>query len=292
MLLLDRKALDEFTLTPVLPQLVDYLIATTQLVVQVPAVSGPAAHPLLATFVGRLCLHLNVQTPTLMATLCLLVRLRSALPAGTVGMATTQHRVFLGCLIVAAKTCNDLLPLNKHWTQYTDGLLTQAEVNAMEREVIGHLGWQVLVTCDELIACHQPFLRPICKRMAELQSRVLRVLNANARRDVLKPVPALPRDGEENMPRTSTQNSIFSNALAGLMLTAPTVMSVLLLRSRRVMKSAALTDLVALYASPVSPKESSSEFQCRPLRLSRMSHTPTKIKVPPRLHRMLLLQIS
>lgn len=47
-------------------------------------------------------------------------------------MHCTRHRVFLACLIVAAKYLNDSSPKNRHWTKYA-ALFSLAEVNLMVR---------------------------------------------------------------------------------------------------------------------------------------------------------------
>ncbi|KAF6062854.1 Cyclin, N-terminal domain family protein [Candida albicans] len=82
-------------------------------------------------------------------------------------METTRHRIFLSALIVAAKSLNDSSPLNKHWTKYTDGLLTLEEVNLAERELLNILNWKTNITKEELIISLYPFLQPIIRQHEE-----------------------------------------------------------------------------------------------------------------------------
>lgn len=179
----DREALKIFSRQPVNLDMINFLVSTTNSIIQVKPqqpqqLPSPASLSLLllllinstteilsvnppitlTQFIKNLIKYSNVQTPTLMATLVYLNKLRNYLPANAVGMETTRHRIFLSALIVAAKSLNDSSPLNKHWTKYTDGLLTLQEVNLAERELISILNWNVNITQDELIYTLQPFL--------------------------------------------------------------------------------------------------------------------------------------
>lgn len=102
-----------------------------------------------------------MQTPTLMTALVYLNRLRGILPGNAVGMGTTRHRIFLASLILSAKTLNDSSPLNRHWTKYTDGLLTNKEINLAERELISLLRWNLNISEKELALVLHPFLLKI-----------------------------------------------------------------------------------------------------------------------------------
>lgn len=160
----DREALRLFLLQPVSRDMVDFLAATTALVIQIRQQKHDTQRPVpLTHFILRLVEHSNVQTPTLMALLVFLNRLRNVLPGNAVGMETTRHRIFLASLILAAKALNDLSPMNKHWTRYTDGLMCNAEVNSAERELIALLQWDVAVKENELITVLQPFLSGIVR---------------------------------------------------------------------------------------------------------------------------------
>ncbi|KAL6453262.1 PCL2 PHO85 cyclin-2 [Candida maltosa Xu316] len=161
--------------------MINFLVATTNSIIQVKPSKKqqPAQHTCkivaykhtisLTHFIKNLIAYSNVQTPTLMATLVYLNKLRNLLPANAVGMETTRHRIFLSALIVAAKSLNDSSPLNKHWTKYTDGLLTLEEVNLAERELINILKWNVTIKHDELIITLQPFLIGIKQKLLQKQ---------------------------------------------------------------------------------------------------------------------------
>lgn len=177
----DKEALRLFSRQPVSQEMIAFLVNTTKSVLQirrkkplyqplkdtgmlVSPVKGPVA---LSDFIYRLIKYLNVQTPTLMASLIFLDRLRRILPANSVGMETTRHRVFLASLILSAKFLNDSSPLNKHWARYTDGLLSVDEVNMAERELIALLKWDITIREDELILVLQPFLSGIKESIAK-----------------------------------------------------------------------------------------------------------------------------
>lgn len=149
--------------------MVQYLVDVTTSLIKV----KPAAYPSppssptseapvpLFEFIRRLIKHSNVQTPTLMSTLVYLARLKTILPSNVYGIETTRHRIFLGCLILAAKSLNDSSPINKHWTAYTDGLLTLTEVNTIERELLEYLDWNLTITNNDLKFSLSYFLEPI-----------------------------------------------------------------------------------------------------------------------------------
>jgi len=177
----DSEALKIFSQQRVNSQMISLLVATTNSIIQVktPPVNYsaiPGTDALIAPkpkavslhgFIKNLIKYSNVQTPTLMATLIYLNRLRNILPANAVGMETTRHRIFLSSLILAAKSLNDSSPLNKHWTKYTDGLLSLKDVNLAERELIALLKWNITINENELITALQPFLSSIKQRLRE-----------------------------------------------------------------------------------------------------------------------------
>lgn len=178
----DREALKIFSRQPVNGDMINYLVSTTNSIIQVKSSTKKKFNSLstsdilvspilkksisLRDFIKNLIKYSNVQTPTLMATLIYLNKLRNLLPANAIGMETTRHRIFLSALILSAKSLNDSSPLNKHWTKYTDGLLTIGEVNMAERELIGLLNWNVNINEEDLIISLQPFLIPIKQQLA------------------------------------------------------------------------------------------------------------------------------
>lgn len=185
----DLEALYIFLNKPVSSEMVHYLVATTTSIISVPKGdaethsadctdypsppqspqnSGKSAThiPSLYEFIQRLIQHSHVQSTTLMTCLIYLNRLKQVIAANSVGMATTHHRIFLGAMLLAAKYTNDSSPMNKHWTAYTDGLLSLREVNALEIEMIQYIGWGNLrFENSDLIHCLSYFLEPIKRKL-------------------------------------------------------------------------------------------------------------------------------
>ncbi|CCD22385.1 cyclin family protein NDAI_0A02270 [Naumovozyma dairenensis CBS 421] len=175
----DYEALLQFNKKSVSHEMVHFLATNTASIIQVKKGNNivttengiPIEIPPLSNFIKNLVMHSNVQTPTLMATSVYLSKLRLIIPKNVYGMETTRHRIFLGCLILAAKTLNDSSPLNKHWTKYTDGLLHIREVNTIERELLEYFEWNVTITTSELIKCLSPFLQPIKEQIIKRQQQ-------------------------------------------------------------------------------------------------------------------------
>ncbi|CAL9732243.1 PHO85 cyclin-2 [Monosporozyma unispora] len=118
--------------------------------------------PSLTDFITALVSNSRVGTSILMSTTVYLNRLQRILPGNIIGMETTRHRLFLGCLIIAAKTLNDNSPMNKHWSKHSNGLLSNKEINTVERELLAYLQWDVVFTTKELCDClREKFLVPI-----------------------------------------------------------------------------------------------------------------------------------
>lgn len=191
----DSKALNVFVLQPVSKEMIDLLVLATLHVLPCLAekvssgatgsadlayplppllpLQGPRL-PLLTTFITKLVRYTHVYTGTLMTTLVYLERLRSRLPQDAQGLPCTRHRIFLACLVLLAKYHNDLLPKNKHWTRYTDGLFERLDVNLMERQLLQLLDWDLRVLQLQLCAALASFLEPI-RRDLRLAQRLRRV---------------------------------------------------------------------------------------------------------------------
>ncbi|EDO19050.1 hypothetical protein Kpol_2000p14 [Vanderwaltozyma polyspora DSM 70294] len=156
-----QEALSYFIRQPVSHDMICFLASTTDSIIQLKPSSNEANIPSIFEFIKGLIKHSNVQTSTLMASTVYLTKLRSILPANVYGIESTKHRIFLGCLILAAKSLNDSSPLNKHWTKYTNGLLNLADVNTIERELLAYLNWDTIIKQEDLIGCLSSFLKPI-----------------------------------------------------------------------------------------------------------------------------------
>lgn len=143
-------------------EMVDELVSVTESVISIVPDPSPAQGkqelPTLRTFIVKLIDYTNVYTATLIMTLCYLRRLQAKLPSHATGLPSTQHRIFLSCLILSAKNHNDSSPLNKHWTNYTDGLFTLQDVNLMERQLLSLLDWNITIRETEILQVMRPLM--------------------------------------------------------------------------------------------------------------------------------------
>ena len=149
--------------------MIRYLSTITESIIQVrktnSMVSIALPPPPMEKFIKHLCINSNVQTPTLMATTVYLEKLKNIIPSNVYGIESTRHRIFLGCLVLAAKTLNDSSPLNKHWAKYTDNLLQLREINTIERELLEYFDWNIKITTNELIGSLSYFIQPIKQKI-------------------------------------------------------------------------------------------------------------------------------
>jgi len=132
--------------------------------------------PSVERFIAELVHRSQVQVATLMSTLVYLDRLKARLPAVAKGGKCTVHRIFLACLILAAKNLNDSSPKNKHWARYSYGSsattstpfgFSLTEVNLMERQLLCLLDFNLRITREDLYDAFEPFLIPIVRRLEE-----------------------------------------------------------------------------------------------------------------------------
>ena len=158
-----RQALKYFFRQRVDERMILYLIKMTEKIIKV---QEPTKSELLNgfhslyDFIEALVKGSNVQTPTLMATTIYLRRLSKLLPSNVIGISTTRHRMFVGCLIITSKNLNDSSPLNKHWKNYCLGMLSLTEINTIEREILELFNWKLEFDESELIESLGELLMP------------------------------------------------------------------------------------------------------------------------------------
>lgn len=212
----DYEALLHFNKRAVSSEMVQYLASSTASIIQIKKSNSmidiALQAPSLTQFINGLISHSNVQTPTLMATSVYLTKLRSIIPGNVYGIETTRHRIFLGCLILAAKTLNDSSPLNKHWASYTDGLLHIREVNTIERELLEYFDWNVTITTNELITCLTPFLQPIKEQFLRQKRQDYLLFNAPMPGQLREYITSTSNVGSESHSRSSSSLSLPSLA--------------------------------------------------------------------------------
>lgn len=156
--------------SPVTDDMIRYLTNTTLKVLPQNNYPSPPSSPnsrnkdhlpSLMTFISRLVRYTNVYTPTLLATVCYLNKLKRILPKDATGLPSTIHRLFLACLILSSKYHNDSSPKNVHWARYTDGLFSLEDINLMERQLLQLLNWDIRVTEEDLILDLRTLIEPI-----------------------------------------------------------------------------------------------------------------------------------
>lgn len=115
----------------------------------VPNPSSPTSRPAprLSEFIAYALHRTRLPLAVTHQALFLLKRLKSRFPAAR---GSSGHRLFISALMLASKsTCDDTYS-NKSWTIVGQGLFSLREVNQMERELFGYLGFKVNVENEEL----------------------------------------------------------------------------------------------------------------------------------------------
>lgn len=116
------------------------------------SVNGPSSAtsrppPRLAEFIGYALHRTRLPEEITFQALFLLRRLKSRFPAAR---GSSGHRLFISALMLASKSSCDDTYSNKSWTIVSQGLFSLREVNQMERELFGYLGFKVNVEIEDL----------------------------------------------------------------------------------------------------------------------------------------------
>ena len=103
--------------------------------------------PRLSEFIAYALYRTRLPVAVTHQALYLLKRLKSRFPAAR---GSSGHRLFISALMLASKSSCDDTYSNKSWTIVGQGLFSLREVNQMERELFGYLGYKVNVEPEEL----------------------------------------------------------------------------------------------------------------------------------------------
>lgn len=137
-----------------------------------------ASTPPLEKFIGSVIERTRVRVTVLISSLVYLDRLKTKLPNILYEPLDTPHRIFLGCLILAAKFILDGPPENRVWAEHCfqnfNSSVTEAnierfgfsiaEINSKERELLESLDWDLFISPDDLYQTLEPLLAPIRER--------------------------------------------------------------------------------------------------------------------------------
>ncbi|PWY99972.1 hypothetical protein BCV70DRAFT_103311 [Testicularia cyperi] len=119
---------------------------STSASVSTPSHNGTPA-PRLSEFIAYALYRTRLPEVVTYQALYLLLRLKIRFPAAR---GSSGHRLFISALMLASKsTCDDTYS-NKSWTIVGQGLFSLREINQMERELFGYLGYKVNVEPREL----------------------------------------------------------------------------------------------------------------------------------------------
>lgn len=176
---LNRTALSQFTKYPrTTPEMVVFVAQKAEQVITCDprSVSSNSTDehgniiplPSMVNFVASIVVQSQAPVSTLMTSAVYLDRLQAFLPPDARGMRCTGHRIFLSCLMLAAKIHNDLCPCNRHWARYSSRVkgfrgfgFSMRDVNLMERQLLMLLRWDLRVQEEDLTRVLEPFLAPI-----------------------------------------------------------------------------------------------------------------------------------
>ncbi|KAJ9474630.1 PHO85 cyclin-9 [Pseudozyma hubeiensis] len=112
-----------------------------------PATSNGNPAPRLSEFIAYALYRTRLPEAVTFQALYLLLRLKIRFPAAR---GSSGHRLFISALMIASKSSCDDTYSNKSWAIVGQGLFSLREINQMERELFGYLGYKVNVSPDDL----------------------------------------------------------------------------------------------------------------------------------------------
>ncbi|GAA93519.1 uncharacterized protein L969DRAFT_51627 [Mixia osmundae IAM 14324] len=107
--------------------------------------------PPLVLFIAYALYRTRLPDCIILQSLLLLDRLKARYPSAR-GTSSSPHRLFLSSLMLSSKITMDDTYSNKSWAIVGGDFFALREVNQMERELFAFLGWNVVVTREELEA--------------------------------------------------------------------------------------------------------------------------------------------
>ncbi|KAL6940435.1 hypothetical protein ACO0QE_004335 [Hanseniaspora vineae] len=250
-----------------------------------------SAIPSLENFIKGLIIGSNVQTTTLMSTVVLLKRLQKIIPKNVYGIETTRHRIFIGSLIIVAKMLNDSSPLNKHWCNYTNGLLTLLELNIIEKELLEYFNWNLKFEEQELVSSLSPLLLPIKEQMLQQQQHQQQVVMQQQQQQQQQHTNSRSHESTASIPLSTAsmvsrmssinRNSLFSvHSRSDSNVSIPSIPSSLCLPAMVNYKTSASSSGNKEYYSYPANKENIHSNVVTAVQVKRMNHTqPLKSSV-------------
>ncbi|CDU22343.1 uncharacterized protein SPSC_00973 [Sporisorium scitamineum] len=112
-----------------------------------PATQNGTPAPRLSEFIAYALYRTRLPEAVTFQALYLLLRLKIRFPAAR---GSSGHRLFISALMIASKSSCDDTYSNKSWAIVGQGLFSLREINQMERELFGYLGYKVSVSPEDL----------------------------------------------------------------------------------------------------------------------------------------------
>ncbi|SPO30836.1 uncharacterized protein UTRI_05538_B [Ustilago trichophora] len=125
----------------------DSTSAAAQSLPQTPETQNGSNAPRLSEFIAYALYRTRLPEAVTYQALYLLLRLKLRYPAAR---GSSGHRLFISALMIASKCSCDDTYSNKSWAIVGQGLFSLREINQMERELFGYLGYKVNISPEDL----------------------------------------------------------------------------------------------------------------------------------------------